>query len=246
MTKLIGHPAAGKIGPSEWTDIFTQAAYYVYGWVDVANAFAAWVHNRDATGLVALYGSPPFDDNGYAVYLGVSCTDAKWPTNWQTWRRDNWRVFAQAPFLTWANAWFNAPCAFWPAKAGHPVKVDGRRVQSALLINETLDAATPYSGALQTRRTFPHAVLIEGVGGTTHAGSLSGVACTDDRIAAYLQNRRPTGPRCRQPIGRSMQSGPSTSTRSRSRSTVGRINQGGPPAFAGRSLQRSTCRSDRT
>jgi len=29
-------------------------------------------------------------------------------------------------------------------------------------------------------------VLIEGVGGTTHAGSLSGVSCTDDRIAAYL------------------------------------------------------------
>jgi hypothetical protein len=29
-------------------------------------------------------------------------------------------------------------------------------------------------------------VLVEGVGGTTHAGSLSGVACTDDVIAAYL------------------------------------------------------------
>jgi hypothetical protein len=28
--------------------------------------------------------------------------------------------------------------------------------------------------------------LIEGVGGTTHAGSLSGVACTDNAIAAYL------------------------------------------------------------
>ncbi len=31
-------------------------------------------------------------------------------------------------------------------------------------------------------------MLIEGVGGTTHAGSLSGVACTDDTIAAYLDN----------------------------------------------------------
>jgi hypothetical protein len=27
---------------------------------------------------------------------------------------------------------------------------------------------------------------IEGVGGTTHSGSLSGIACTDDTIAAYL------------------------------------------------------------
>ncbi|WP_328525479.1 alpha/beta fold hydrolase [Kribbella sp. NBC_00359] len=187
MVKLIGHPADGKIGPSEWTDVFTQAAYYVYGWVDVADAFAAWVHNRDASGLVALYGGPPFDDNGYAIYLGVSCTDAAWPSKWSTWQRDNWRTFAKAPFLTWANAWFNAPCFYWPAKAGRPVKVDGRGVKSLLMINETLDAATPYSGALQTRKTFPHSVLIEGVGGTTHAGSLSGVTCTDDRIAAYLQ-----------------------------------------------------------
>ncbi len=45
LKKLIGHPADGKIGPSEWNDIFTQAAYYVYGWVFVANAFAAWVHD---------------------------------------------------------------------------------------------------------------------------------------------------------------------------------------------------------
>ena len=37
-----------------------------------------------------------------------------------------------------------------------------------------------------TRRLFPTASLIEGVGGSTHAGSLSGIACTDDAIAAYL------------------------------------------------------------
>ncbi|MFF0340366.1 alpha/beta fold hydrolase [Kribbella sp. NPDC004875] len=187
LHRLNGHPAGGKIGPAEWTDIFTQAAYYVYGWVDISNAFAAWIHKHDAAGLIALYGTPPFDDNGYAIYLGVQCTDTQWPTDAAAVRRDNWRTYFKAPFLTWSNAWFNAPCQFWPAKASHPVKVNGSRVKSLLLINETLDAATPYSGALQTRKTFPNSVLIEGVGGTTHAGSLSGVACTDDRIAAYLQ-----------------------------------------------------------
>ncbi|WP_343970741.1 alpha/beta fold hydrolase [Kribbella koreensis] len=187
LHKLIGHPADGKIGPDEWNDIFTQAGYYVYGWVDVADAFAAWVHDRNAAPLVELYGGPPFDDNGYAVYLGVQCTDTQWPTNANKVRIDNWRTYAQAPFLTWGNAWFNAPCAYWAAKAGRPVKIDGRKVKSLLLINETLDAATPYSGAIQTRKIFPHSALIEGVGGTTHAGSLSGVACTDDRIVAYLQ-----------------------------------------------------------
>lgn len=187
LHKLIGHPADGKIGPDEWNDIFTGAGYYVYGWVDVADAFAAWVHDRNAAPLVELYGGPPFDDNGYAIYLGVQCTDTQWPTNAKKVWIDNWRTYAQAPFLTWGNAWFNAPCAYWPAKAGRPVKIDGSKVKSVLLINETLDAATPYSGALQTRKIFPHSALIEGVGGTTHAGSLSGVTCTDDRIVAYLQ-----------------------------------------------------------
>ena len=41
-------------------------------------------------------------------------------------------------------------------------------------------------GALKTRQLFPRSVLVEGVGGTTHSGSLSGVSCTDDTIANYL------------------------------------------------------------
>ena len=74
----------------------------------------------------------------------------------------------------------------WGAKAGTPVQVNGSKAPPILLIDETLDPATPYSGSLYIRKIFPRSVLIEGVGGTTHAGSLSGVACTDDSIAAYL------------------------------------------------------------
>ena len=40
---------------------------------------------------------------------------------WNVWRADNTRVDAKAPFETWANAWFNAPCAFWHAPARKPV-----------------------------------------------------------------------------------------------------------------------------
>ena len=55
-----------------------------------------------------------------------------------------------------------------------------------LLISESLDAATPFSGSLEVRKRFPRASLIEGVGGTTHSGSLFGNACVDDAIADYL------------------------------------------------------------
>ena len=183
-------PADGVIGPAELTDIFTQAGYYVFGWEDVASAFAAWVNDGDPAPLRALYDDAnpqtPGSDNGYAVYLAVQCTDVQWPTSWNQWRRDNWRLHREVPFLTWADAWFNAPCLFWGARAGRPVEVNGAKAPPILLISETFDAATPYEGALEVRSRFPRSVLIEGVGGTTHSGSLSGIACTDNAIAAYL------------------------------------------------------------
>ena len=186
LTKLLRKPAGGKIGPDEWTDIFLSSAYYVYGWEDVANAFSAWVHNGDASGLLDLY-PPPGDDNGHAIYLAVVCTDAKWVTDYDRYRLDNWITHIKAPFTTWGNAWFNGPCLNWPAKSHKPLNIDGSGVESALLINETLDSATPYPGALEVRKRFPNSVLIEGVGGTTHSGSLSGVECTDSKIAEYLK-----------------------------------------------------------
>ncbi len=188
LNQLRKSPAAGKIGPDEWNDIFVSAGYYVYGWQDVADAFAAWVNEKDATLLLANYAEPGAvgADNNYAMYLATQCSDVQWPTNWSKWQRDNWKIYSKYPFITWNNAWYNAPCLNWGAKPGKPVTISGKKAPSILLISETNDAATPYTGALQVRKLFPKSVLIEGVGGTTHAGSLSGVACTDDTIANYL------------------------------------------------------------
>ena len=135
---------------------------------------------------MGLFGGPDFDDNGHAIYLAVTCTDAQWPTNFNKVTRDNWKSDAKAPFESWGNAWFNGPCNWWPAPAQKPLNIKGGSTK-ALLINETLDAATPYSGALEVRKRYPNSVLIEGGGGTTHAGSMSGVECTDSLIIDYLR-----------------------------------------------------------
>ena len=66
------------------------------------------------------------DDNSHAVYLAVICTDAKWVTNYNRYRLDNWITHIKAPFTTWGNAWFNGPCLFWPGKSERPLKIDGR------------------------------------------------------------------------------------------------------------------------
>ena len=191
--ELDANPAKGeqgKISGNEWNDVFLSAGYYVFGWADLAIAFAAYVKKGDISGVEDAFGFDPEDeaaDNGYAVYLGVQCTDTRsWPDRWSTWSRDAWRIFDKAPYLTWNNTWYNEPCLHWPGQQHKAVKISGKKVKSVLMIGESLDAATPFSGSLEVRKRFPKARLIEGVGGTTHSGSLSGVACVDDRIADYL------------------------------------------------------------
>jgi pimeloyl-ACP methyl ester carboxylesterase len=192
---LTAHPIEGIVGPDEWTDIFLQAAYFQQTWRQLGRAFARWAHGHHARAgraLVALYEAvdTPGDDNGFAVYNAVQCTDVRWPTSWARWSRDNNRLDRIAPFETWGNAWFNAPCLYWPAKAARtsPMKIDGRRISSALLIDETRDAATPFEGSEEVRRLFPHSVLLAEPGGTSHADSLSGDRCVDSTIARYLES----------------------------------------------------------
>ena len=62
----------------------------------------------------------PASENGNAVYTAVECTDAKWPTSWKKWDRDNTQLHKNYPFMTWSNAWMNLPCATWPVKQQHP------------------------------------------------------------------------------------------------------------------------------
>ncbi|MEU4192422.1 alpha/beta fold hydrolase [Kribbella sp. NPDC026611] len=186
--RLSLHPADGKIGGDEWVDIFLPTGYKQASWTLLGDAFARFVHNGDVANLENLYLiiDGLGNDNSYAVYNAVQCTDAQWPTQWSTWARDNWATFAKAPFETWANAWYNAPCLTWPAPAHKPLKIDGSKVDSALLIDQTLDGPTPFEGSLEVRRLYPHSSLIALPGGTVHGSSLSGDACLDNQVAAYL------------------------------------------------------------
>ena len=188
VLKLSFQPAGGYVGPDEFLDVFQQASYYQLRWLTLGDALSKFVNNGDWQTLKALFEAfgGRGDDNGYAVYLAVQCTDVQWPASWNQWRTDNWKTFLRAPYFTWQNAWFNAPCLYWPAKAGKPVQVDGGKVKSVLMIDETLDAATPYEGSLEVRKRFPGASLIAEPGGTSHAITPRGNACVDTKIADYL------------------------------------------------------------
>ena len=192
QTALNAHPAVdGQLGGDELLDVFTDAGYYVYDWEEIAAAFSTYIHTGDGTALLTMYTdanpTTPGGDNSYAMYLATQCTDAPWPHSQAKLNADSWALDATYDYFTWSNAWFNGPCAYWQYPASTPVKVTGAKVTTPILmIDETFDPATPYEGSLYVRSIFPTASLIEGKDGTTHAGSLSGVACTDDTIATYL------------------------------------------------------------
>ena len=190
--RLQANPIDGIVGPDEWNDIFQQAAYYEATWLELAPLFSNWVNTPSATAGQALVGAyemtdTPGNDNPLAGYLATECTEAPWPANWGQWSADTWAIYQKAPFLAWPNTWFNGPCFYWPAPAQTQVQVNGTAVSSTLLIDETLDAATPFEGSLEVRKLFPTSVLVAEPGGTSHADSLFGDLCVDGTIAAYLE-----------------------------------------------------------
>ncbi len=187
QAKLAANPD-GELGPAEFNDVFVGAAYYQGNWPDVASAFSSYVGGNDAL-MKALYReSASGGDNSYAMYLAVQCIDAPWPKDYATWREDAFATARSARFLTWNNVWFNTPCLYWPAASGRPVTVNGNRAPKVLLINTTLDGATPYAGALEARRLFRRAVLVAEVGNSTHANTLNGNRCVDSKVIRYLRD----------------------------------------------------------
>jgi len=181
-------PAAGVLGPSEWDDALGIAGYGQASWPVLAQGMARWVHKQKPRLLIRVWRliDTPGDDNTYAAFNAVLCTDAPTPDE-DTVIADARRLHRVAPVVTWGSTWFSAPCLYWPAEPGTPVEVDGEGV-GALLLGQTLDGATPFKGALEVRSRFPASRLVAIRGGNTH-GTTPDIAgpCANARIAAYLK-----------------------------------------------------------
>ncbi|AMW13946.1 peptidase [Streptomyces qaidamensis] len=187
---LAKRPAGGTVGAAELEDTYIPGGYYNGYWPSLAEAFAAYVNDKDPEPLVEAYEDfgavDASGDNGYSVYTSVQCRDAHWPRDWRQWRKDNWAVYEKAPFMTWNNAWYNAPCAFWPTDSPRSVNVANGKLPPALLFQATGDAATPYEGAVTAHRLLARSSLVIEEGGGNHGITLSGNACLDKHLAAYL------------------------------------------------------------
>uniref|UniRef100_A0AAU3GLX4 Alpha/beta hydrolase n=1 Tax=Streptomyces sp. NBC_01401 TaxID=2903854 RepID=A0AAU3GLX4_9ACTN len=184
------HPAADKVGPAELEDTFLPGGYYNGYWPLLAEAFSAYVNDKDQEALATAYDDlaavDSSGDNGYSVYAAVQCRDAAWPRTWSTWRDDTWQAHRKAPFMSWNNTWYNAPCATWPVEPLEPVQVDNDRIPPALVFQATDDAATPYEGGVTMSRRLKGSGFVVEQGGGNHGITLSGNDCLDAHLVDYL------------------------------------------------------------
>ncbi|MEU6402454.1 alpha/beta hydrolase [Streptomyces sp. NPDC046985] len=189
---LARKPAGGKVGASELEDTFIPGGYYNGYWPSLARAFASYAHGGNTGPLLTAYAAlgalGASGDNGYSVYTSVQCRDARWPRDWKRWRADEWAAYSKAPFMVWNNAWYNAPCAFWPTAAARPVNVANGELPPVLLFQATDDAATPYEGAVTAHRLLARSSLVVEQGGANHGVTLSGNSCLDRYLFDYLRH----------------------------------------------------------
>jgi pimeloyl-ACP methyl ester carboxylesterase len=188
--QLLTAPAGGIVGADDLDDTFMAGGYLDQIWPGLAQALSSYLNFGQASGLVAQYQQWGVQsENEFAVYNAVQCTDASWPRSWAYWTSDTELVYKTAPFYAWGNAWFNAACAFWPVRGpARPLQIKGAGLPGILMLQGTLDAATPYAGAQEAHKLLPSARMVVVEGSGNHGQSLENPpdSCVQNYVNAYL------------------------------------------------------------
>jgi pimeloyl-ACP methyl ester carboxylesterase len=193
-SKLETHPISGPsgpvIGPDEYDDTFLQGGYLDNLWPGLAAALAGYLHKGATQQMISQFNSyGAQNENEFAVYNAVQCSDVNWPRSWAYWNSDTRKVYRTAPFESWDNAWFNAACAFWPVKGpAKPLRINGTGLPGILMLQGTLDPATPYAGAMVAHKLLPSSRIVVVKGGGNHGQSLSYPpnTCVNGYLDRYL------------------------------------------------------------
>jgi pimeloyl-ACP methyl ester carboxylesterase len=186
----INGPDGPMIGPDELDDTILLGGYLNAVWPAFAQALSQYLHGGSGTGLITQFQQwGAQSENTFAVYNAVECADVNWPRNWAKWQSDTEHVYQTAPFEAWDNAWFNAACAFWPVQGpAKPFQVNGAKLPPVLMLQGTLDAATPYAGAQDAHKLLPTARMVVVEGDGNHGQSLETPpdTCVQNYLNSYL------------------------------------------------------------
>jgi len=188
--QLLAHPANGVIGADELDDTYLEGGYDDQLWPGLAQALSSYLNSANATALIGQYQSYGVqNDNLFAVYNAVECSDVSWPRSFSFWTSDTELINKTAPFYAWGNTWDNAACAFWPVHGpAEPLQIGGTGLPGILMLQGTLDAATPYAGAQDAHKLLPSARMVVVEGGGNHGQSFEQPPdpCVQRYVNAYL------------------------------------------------------------
>jgi pimeloyl-ACP methyl ester carboxylesterase len=189
-SRLLAQPADGMIGPDEFDDTYLEGGYQDQLWPGLAQALSDYLNDGDATALIGQYQSYGVqNENLFAVYNAVECADVSWPRSFAFWTSDTEMINKTAPFYAWGNTWDNAACAFWPVHGpAEPLQITGAGLPGILMLQGTLDPATPYAGAQDAHKLLPSARMVVVEGGGNHGQSFEQPPdnCVQGYVNAYL------------------------------------------------------------
>jgi pimeloyl-ACP methyl ester carboxylesterase len=188
--QVLAHPINAAIGADEFDDTFLQGGYLDQLWPGFAQALSSYLNTGRTADMITQYqSSGAQNENEFAVYNAVQCSDVNWPRSFSFWTTDTERIYRTAPFQAWDNAWFNAACAFWPVPGpAKPLQIKGAGLPGILMLQGTLDPATPYAGAQNAHKLLPSARMVVVEGGGNHGQSLEqpSDSCVQGYLNAYL------------------------------------------------------------
>jgi pimeloyl-ACP methyl ester carboxylesterase len=188
--KPVVNPSGPNIGPDELDDTFITGAYDDEYWPALAAGLAEYLKDHSDTLLLEDFNEVgKQNENEFAVYNAVECADVAWPRNWSYWNSDTAKIYRKAPFEAWDNAWYNAACAFWPVHGpAKPLRIGAKGLPGILMLQGTLDPATPYAGAQVAHRLLPTARMVVVEGGGNHGQSLAYPpnTCVNGYLDRYL------------------------------------------------------------
>jgi pimeloyl-ACP methyl ester carboxylesterase len=129
----------------------------------------------------------PALDSGIAATHAVACSDTLSPHGLRAWAQAGARLDRRAPYFGRAWTWTWAGCSSWrlPAPGRYLGPYDRATSSPVLVVGNTYDPATPYSGAQAVARRLPGARLLT-IKGYGHTSLAAPSACAQAAFDAYL------------------------------------------------------------
>ena len=183
---LIGDTTSGMYAPEVWVELAVMLDFLsdaIFG----DQAAAAEVAPRRGVASSSSLTPPTFEadyPNGFDAYYGNQCADTDYPSSFFTWLAID-RYAANGS--EWGPLWWwgNTPCSNWPVNRDRYIGPWVTRTSApVLVVGNSFDPATAYSGAQSTSRLLRGSSLLTYAGwGHTAYGRND---CTTVYIDAYL------------------------------------------------------------